>query len=270
METTRSADGTIIAFDRAGEGPALVFVTGAMGTRADVGPVAALLAPQFTTYAYDRRGRGDSGDTAPYAPQREVEDLEAVIGEAGGEAFVFGHSSGAALALEAALHGLPMTKLALYEPPYIVNHDRPPLPADYVPRLNALIAEGRRGDAIEYFWRVGLLMPAEVIAQMRGGPMWLHLEELAHTIAYDGLVMGDRMSGNPLPAEWARLQTPTLVIDGGESPASMRDAVVALAHLLPRAQRMTLEGQGHGAPPEILAPVLEGFFLGRTAAVPQP
>ncbi len=262
MELARSADGTAIAYERTGVGPPLILVSGALSDRSGAASLVALIDSRFTAIAYDRRGRSDSGDTAPYAPAREIEDLGALIRAVGGEAFVYGHSSGAALALEAAVSGLAIRRLALYEPPYLVDDSRPPLPADYVPTLRALIADGRRAEAVEYFWRVAMLMPDELIAQLRGAPMWPKHLSLAHTLSYDGEVMGDRMRGRPLPEEWAKKVTiPTLVIDGAESPRQLRDAVAAVAALLPHATRWTLEGQGHGAAPEVLAPVLETFFL---------
>jgi pimeloyl-ACP methyl ester carboxylesterase len=262
MNVTTSSDGTRIAYDRTGVGPALVVVNGALGDRTATAALAEALAPKLTVFSYDRRGRGDSGDTQPYAVEREIEDLEAMIATAGGEAFVFGHSSGAALALEAAVRGLAITKLALYEPPYIVDDSRTPLPDDYIPTLQALVDDGRPGDALEYFWRVALQMPPDVIAQMRGAPWWPGMEALGHTLPYDNLIVDGHMDGKPLPDEWANQVTiPTLVIDGGASPDSMRNAVAAVAALLPRAERLTLEGQGHGAPTEVLAPVLEAFFL---------
>ncbi|MFB3739588.1 MAG: alpha/beta fold hydrolase [Candidatus Velamenicoccus archaeovorus] len=261
METVRSADGTTIAFERWGRGPALVVVGGALSDRTIVGELAPHLAG-LTVVGYDRRGRGDSGDTAPYAVEREVEDLRAVIDAVAGSAAVFGHSSGAALALEAAAGGLPITKLALYEPPFIVDDTRPPLPDDYLPHLRDLVAAGRRGDAVEYFMTVGPSVPPEVVAQMRSSPTWPALEALAHTIAYDGAVMGDHMAGRPLPRDrWVSVTIPTLVMDGGASPAWARNAVRELAEILPNARRRTLEGQAHGAAPEVLAPVLEDFVL---------
>jgi pimeloyl-ACP methyl ester carboxylesterase len=263
MERVASRDGTLIAYDRIGEGPAVILVTGALSDRSGAVTLAPRLAGRFTVVAYDRRGRGDSGDTPPYAVDREIEDLEAVIGQAGGSACVFGHSSGAALALEAAVRGLPITKLALYEPPYIVDDSRAPLPDEYVPTLQALVAEGRRGDAVEYFWRVGLLMPPEASAHMRNSPMWPAIEARAASLPYDAEVMGDHMAGNALPARWAaQVAIPTLVIDGGMSPAQLRNAAAAVASLLPNARRVTLQDQGHGAPPEVLAPVLASFFQG--------
>ena len=160
MSEVRSADGTTITFERSGDGPSLILLGGALSTGQAAGPLASLLAPSFTTFAYDRRGRGESGDTPPYAVDREIEDLAALIEEAGGEAFVYGHSSGAGLALEAAAYGLSIARLTLYEPPFIVDDSRPPLPSDWVERLDELIAAGRRGEAVEYFLTVGVGIPA--------------------------------------------------------------------------------------------------------------
>jgi len=263
VNTVASNDGTAIAFDRSGEGPPLVLVGGALSDRAAAGSLAEALAPRFTVIAYDRRGRGDSGDTAPYAVEREIEDLEALVAEAGGSAFVFGHSSGAALALEAAARGLPITKLALYEPPFIVDDGHEPLADDYVERLTELAASGRRGDAVEYFLTSGPGVPPEVVAGMRTEPFWPGMEKIAHTLAYDGAVMGDTMSGRPLPAErWTSVTVPTLVMDGDQSPAWARNSVAALVEILPNAERRSLEGQDHGAASEVLTPVLVDFFLG--------
>jgi pimeloyl-ACP methyl ester carboxylesterase len=262
MNTVTSSDGTTIAYDRSGEGPTLVLVGGALSDRSAVGSLTEALAPRFTVIAYDRRGRGDSGDTAPYAVEREIEDLEALVAEAGGSAFVFGHSSGAALALEATARGLPVTKLALYEPPFIVDDGHEPLPDDYVERLTELAASGRRGDAVEYFLTSGPGVPPEVVAGMRSEPFWPGMEKIAHTLAYDGAVMGDTMSGRPLPGDrWASVTVPTLVMDGDQSPAWARNSVASLARILPNAERRSLEGQDHGAAPEVLAPVLVEFLL---------
>lgn len=265
MNTAISKDGTRIAFDRFGEGPALILVSGALSFRA-ITPVAAQLAallPQFTVYHYDRRGRGDSGDTPPYAVEREVEDLAAVITAAGGSAFVYGMSSGAVLALEAANRGLAITRLALYEPPLIIDDSRPLLPEDYHRQLAGLIAAGRRGDAVEYFMTRAVGLPAEAVGPLRQAPVWPAFESIAHTLAYDNAVVGDAMSGQPLPAgRWAAVTVPTLVIDGGASPAWMRNGAQALVDLLPNAQRRTLPGQTHNVDPEALAPVLAEFFAG--------
>jgi pimeloyl-ACP methyl ester carboxylesterase len=263
MRKVTSKDGTTIAFDRSGEGQPVILVSPALSDRSGNAPLAELLAPHFTVFNYDRRGRGDSGDTAPYAVEREVEDLEALIKEASRSAFVYGWSSSAALAIEAAVRDLAITKLALFEPPFIVDDSRPPLPKDYVTRVTELVSAGRRGDAVEYFMTEAVEVPAEFVAQMRNDPMWSAMEDLAHTLAYDGTIMGDNMAGKPLPAKrWASATLPTLVMDGGESPAWLRNAAQVVADALPNAQRRTLEGQNHGVAPEAVAPVLVEFFKG--------
>ncbi len=262
MEEVFSKDGTTIAFDRSGEGPGILLVGGALSDRSAAAELAAELAPRFTVIAYDRRGRGDSGDTQPYAVDREVEDIEALIVAAGGNAFVFGHSSGAVLALEAA-HRYPdrISRLALYEPPFIVDDGRPPLPADFVTRLEELVSSGRRGDAVEYFLATGPGVSPEVVSGMRGEPFWSSFEAVAHTLGYDGIVMGDTTAGSPVPLHrWASVAVPTLIMDGGASPEWQRNAVRALSGVLPEARHMTLEGQGHGADPKVLAPALVAFF----------
>lgn len=264
MEQVTSKDGTTIAFDRTGEGTPLVLVGGAFQHRAidqRTTELAELLARRFAVIHYDRRGRGDSGDTAPYAKEREVEDLGALIEGTGGSAFVFAMSSGGALALDAASHGPNITKLALYEPPLIVDDGRPPLPEDYVARLERLVSAGRRGDAVEYFMTQAAGMPAEAVAPMREAPFWPSFEAVAHTLAYDGAFVHDVSRGSPLPlARWDSVSAPTLVVDGGASPEYVRNGAQALADLLPDARRRTLEGQAHDAAPAVLAPVLEEFF----------
>jgi pimeloyl-ACP methyl ester carboxylesterase len=264
MDTVKSKDGTTIAFDRSGEGPALILVGGALQHRAldpSTAQLASLLAPSFTVHNYDRRGRGDSGDTVPYAVEREIEDLDALIDEAGGSAFVFGMSSGAVLALDAAANRLAITKLALYEPPMVVDDSRPPVPEDYVARLTELASCDRPGDAIEVFMTEGVGLPAEAVASMRGAPFWPAFEAVAHTLAYDGAIVAATMSGKPLPTDrWASVTIPTLVVDGDASPAWARNAVRALVDVLPAARRRTLEGQTHQVDPEVLAPVLEEFY----------
>jgi pimeloyl-ACP methyl ester carboxylesterase len=268
MRTVRSKDGTSIAVDQSGQGPAVVLVAPAFGTRADETALAAALAPSFTVFAYDRRGRGDSGDSAPYAVEREIDDLAAVLAAAGGSAYVFGHSSGAVLALHAA-RVLPtqITKLALYEPPFIIDASRPPMPEEFASHLGELVAAGRRGDAVEY-WQTQLGIPAEAIAQMRHSPMWAGLEALAPTLPYDATIMGDTQRGDPRPlSKWASVRVPTLVLDGttlmgrADLHAFMRHGADELARVLPHAQRRTLEGQDHGPAAEVLAPALTEFFL---------
>jgi pimeloyl-ACP methyl ester carboxylesterase len=260
----RSSDGTAIAFDQVGDGPPIILVGGATDYRA-INPTAkelvALLAPQFAVITYDRRGRGDSGDTPPYAVEREVEDLAALIAEAGGSAFLVGFSSGAVLALDAAASGLKIRRLAVYEPPFVVDDSRSPVPDDYVAQLDRLVSEGRRDGAAEYFLTKAAGVPAEFVAPMRDDPGWSVMEGVAHTLAYDGRIMGDTMSGKPLPAgRWASVTTPTLVIDGGASDAFMRNGADALAELLPEAERRTLPGQTHAVSADALAPVVQEFF----------
>ena len=258
----RSRDGTTIAFDRTGDGPPLIFVGGAFQQRSGQGmaQLAALLAPRLTVYNYDRRGRGDSGDTAPYAVEREVEDLEALIAEAGGSAFVFGMSSGGVLALEAARR-LPITRLAVYDPPFMVDDSGPRPPADHQAQLTELVSSGRPGDAAEFFMTKIIGMPTEAVAPMRGSPIWPALEQVAHTLPYDAAVMGDYS----LPIERMRSVTvPTLVIAGEKTDPRLRRAARALWAALPDVQQRTLEGQTHEWAPEILAPTLERFFADST------
>jgi pimeloyl-ACP methyl ester carboxylesterase len=262
VQTVTSKDGTRIAFDRSGEGPALIVIGGALSDRAGGAPFAAQLSPRFTVFSVDRRGRGDSGDTQPYAVDREIEDIEALIDEAGGSAFVLGTSSGAALSLHVASR-LPakINKLALYEPPFIIDDSRPLPSADYIQQINQLVAADRRGDAVAFFFTEVVGMPAEAVTQMRSEPSWSGLEALAHTLAYDGTVLGDTLSGNPLPAQrWASATMPTLVMAGGASPDWMRATAQAVAEALPNAQYRALEGQTHQVSPETIAPVLDEFF----------
>jgi pimeloyl-ACP methyl ester carboxylesterase len=271
MGTVSSRDGTAIAFDRTGDGPPVILVGGATQHRAIDGSterLVELLAAHFTVFHYDRRGRGDSEDTAPYAVEREIEDLGALVTEAGGTAAVYGTSSGAVLALEAA-RTLAITKLALYEPPFIVDDSRAPLRVDYVERLTDLASTGRRGDAVEFFLTAAAQVPAEFVEHMRNEPIWPALEGVAHTLAYDGAVMEPYTAGRPLPAErWGSVRVPTLVMDGGLSPRWARNAVHALVDALPNARRHSLEGQTHAVEVEVVTPVLKAFFADWSAALP--
>lgn len=257
-----SQDGTTIVFDQLGEGPALILVGGAFQHRA-IDPkttqLAALLAPHFTVFHYDRRGRGDSGDTKPYAVEREIEDLEALIKEAGGSSFVFGMSSGGVLALEAAAGGLTIKKLALYEPPFNAGDtDSRQASENYTKQLTALLAADRRGDAVALAMKT-FGAPSAAVAEMRQTPIWSIFESVALTLAYDNAIMGD----GSVPAErLSSVTVPTLVIDGGASPAFMHNGAQAVADVLPNAERRTLEGQMHDVAPEVLAPVLVEFFKG--------
>jgi pimeloyl-ACP methyl ester carboxylesterase len=252
-----SNDGTTIAFDRLGDGPPVILVCGGSVDRQSNAGVAAILASDFTTYNYDRRGRGDSGDTLPYAVEREIEDIEAVAAAAGGSAHLYGSSSGAALALIAA-ERLPgkITKLALWEPPFILDENARP-PSDQVEQYNTMLAEGRRGDAAQYFMEKVVGMPAEFVAGARSQPWWAATEALAHTLPYDATIMGNYS----LPTERAAaVAIPTLVLDGGASFGFMGPTADALAKVLPRGRRRTLAGQEHNVDPTILAAALKEFF----------
>jgi pimeloyl-ACP methyl ester carboxylesterase len=263
MPTTHSKDGTAIAYTRIGQGPALILVDGALCYRASGPntPLAQQLAEQFTVYTYDRRGRGESGDTAPYAVEREVEDIAALIAEAGGTAHLYGISSGAALALEAANRGLAVRKLALYEAPFIVDASRKPVPNDYLPRLEALLDTGDRAAAVKHFMKNAVGLPGLMVAMMGLMPGWSKLKAVAHTLPCDARILGDTVSGKPLMAQrWQGVEAPTLVISGSKSQQWIQAAMKQLAHVLPGAEHRTLEGQAHIVKPRALAPVLADFF----------
>ena len=234
----------------------MILVGGGSVVRPATTPLAELLADHFIVVNYDRRGRGDSGDTPPYAVEREVEDLDAVIAAAGGSAFVYGTSSGGVLALEAAASGLAVRKLALWEPPFSLDESRRP-PADTARTYTKLVAAGRRGDAVEYFMAEVVGLPPEFVAEARKAPWWKAQEALAHTLAYDATIMGDYS----LPVERAAgVTVPTLVIAGGASFSFMHETAQALADVIPDGRHRTLEGQEHNVDPAALAPVLVEFF----------
>jgi alpha-beta hydrolase superfamily lysophospholipase len=258
MESVTSKDGTGIAFDRLGEGSPVILVSGGSTDRTANAALAEDLAPHFTVFNYDRRGRGDSGDTPPYAVGREVEDLDAVILAAGGTAAVYGTSSGAALALEAAADGLAITKLALWEPPFVLDESRRP-PADTAETFTRLVSDGRRGDAVEFFMSQVVGLPAEFVAEARRAPFWAAQERLAHTLAYDATIMGDYS----LPVgRAAAVRVPTLVMAGGVGFPWMRETARALATAIPQGATRMLEGQGHDVDPAVMAAALREFFAG--------
>jgi pimeloyl-ACP methyl ester carboxylesterase len=264
MATVTSADTTRISYDSVGEGPALVLVAGATQYRAidETTPkLQALLADGgFTVIKYDRRGRGESGDTLPYAPEREFEDLEALVAAAGGEAAVFGMSSGAILAVEAAAHRVPMSSLVMYEPPCLVDQDGPEPIDDYVETLDRLVDAGKPGDAMAYFLEVVAEMPPHAIEQFRASPAWPGFEAVGHTIAYDARIMDPFGRGEPIPpGRWDTVTQPTLVIAGGDSPAWMQSAAAKVAEALPSGEVRTLPGQTHEFDPAALAPVMLEF-----------
>jgi pimeloyl-ACP methyl ester carboxylesterase len=261
MEKVTSSDGTTIAFDRLGEGPPVIVVGGATCDRAMTRPLAKQLAQHFTVINYDRRGRGDSGDTAPYTVEREIEDIAAVIDEAGGSAFVYGHSSGAGLVLHAAAHGLPITKLVLHEPPFVPDgEEERRISREYAEKLKTILAEDRRGDAVELFMTtVG--MPREMVDQMRHDPTWAGLEAIAPTLAYDSEVMGDISRGGTIPTDLLGAVTvPALVLVGGASPDWMIDVGRQVADGMPKGRLNVLKGQEHVVAPEVLVPMLAEFF----------
>jgi pimeloyl-ACP methyl ester carboxylesterase len=255
METVTSRDGTPIAFDQSGAGPAIILVVGAFNDRTTGTPLARFLEPQFTVFTYDRRGRGASGDTTPYAIEREIDDLDALIVHAGGSACVFGYSSGAILALRAAAARPGIARLALYDPP--------PTGATagvLAPQLSALIAAGRRGDAVELFQREAVGIPADVIVQLRYAPFRPALEQMAHTLVYESTIL------RAVPAGLIEsVRVPTLVLDGEHSPVVMRQAAHSLAHALPMGHYRTLPGQGHDLVPAAIGPVVQEFFLAQSS-----
>jgi pimeloyl-ACP methyl ester carboxylesterase len=263
MSTVKSADGTTIAFEAWGDGRPLILVDGATAHRA-VNPanaeVAKLLSDEFRVYAYDRRGRGESSDTTPYAIQREIEDLAALIEDAGQPAIVFGWSSGSLLSLDAAAAGLPISALALFEPPVVTDDGRPPLPTDYVEQLEAHVAAGRRDLAAELFMTAAAGMPPEFVAGIKQSPYFAPVEEIAHTISYDGRIMGTTMSGNPLPTDrWAKVDVPVLVMHGDKTAPWLATGAGAVADLLPTATLKPVPGENHSTEPSVLAPVLRQF-----------
>jgi pimeloyl-ACP methyl ester carboxylesterase len=262
MSTVTSKDGTVIAYETKGDGPPLLLVDGALCSRSMGGmsKLANRLAESFTVYTYDRRGRGESGDSPEYTVEREVEDIHALVAAAGGSVGLYGISSGAMLALEATRSCPGVGRLALYEAPLIVDDSRDPLPPDYLQTMEGHLAAGRRGAAVEQFLRfVG--MPGFFLAVMKRTPIWRKLKALAHTLPYDARIVADYQRGVPLPADrWAEVAVPTLVLDGGKSPAWMRNGNRALAGVIPAAEHGTVDGQTHMVKAKALAPVLDEFF----------
>ncbi|MFJ7074613.1 alpha/beta fold hydrolase [Streptomyces sp. NPDC098781] len=251
-----SADGTSIAYDITGEGPAVILISGAMSTGGTVAPLAVPLSQGFRVVVYDRRGRGESGDTAPYAVEREVEDLAALIEAVGGQAALFGTSSGGALALEAAASGLPVRQVAVYETPFAVHEGGAKERAEYTERLTEALAEGRRGDAVALFLRL-TGMAEQMIQGARQSPMWPGMETIAPSLAYDNAVMGDGL----VPRDrLASITVPVLAVAGGASPAWMHEASRAVADTVSEGAFLSLPGQTHKVEPEILGPVLVEFF----------
>ena len=264
--TVTSVDGTTIAYTAWGDGDPIIIIDGSTAYRATTPEnpeTAALLADEFLVINYDRRGRGESGDTPPYAIEREFEDLAAIIEQAGGgrPSTVFGWSSGGNLALNAAQAGVPMARVALFEANAIVNDDRPPLPADYVQRLDAAVADGRPGDAVALFMTAAVGMPEELVAGMREEDFWPGVEAIAPTIAYDCRQVGDAMSGGPLRADlWDRGDVPVLAMHGIDTWPFLIAAARAIAGHLPTATLKPVPGEDHSTTPAVLAAALRAFI----------
>jgi hypothetical protein len=257
MPTVTSKDGTAIAVDRLGDGPAVVIVGGVVGDRSQQAPLADLLARNFSVSNYDRRDHGESGFTAPYSVEREAEDLAAVIDDAGGSAGVYATSGCAVIALRAAADGVAITRLALWEPPFILDGTRPPVPADYREQLEGLLAQDRRGDMAALFLTEAAGIPAPFVEQLRQAPFWAAQEAHAHTLVHDAAMMGDYS----IPPTAGSARVPTLVLDGATTPW-LTTAADALAQALPDARRESLAGQQHNVEPDAIAPVLTRWFAG--------
>ena len=249
-----SRDGTTIAFDRTGQGPPVILVEAAGHFRgfSSFDGLVPLLSREFTVYTYDRRGRGESTDSTPYAPEREVEDLEALIAESGGGTSAYGYSSGALLALQAAAHGVPLTRLALLEPP--LQEDGAVAPDPLTAELAELVAAGRRSDAVEHFQQ-SIGVPTELIDEMRGTPQWASMESVAHTLVYDCTII-DTTTSTLLRS----VVVPTLVLDSEDSTDNLTGWAERVARQLPHASHRSLAGEWHSIPDDVLAPVLVEFF----------
>jgi pimeloyl-ACP methyl ester carboxylesterase len=257
MPRVTSRDGTRVAYDRSGSGPALILVDGALCSRA-FGPMpklASVLGTRFTVYTYDRRGRGESADTPPYEVEREIEDLEALIREAGGAASLLGLSSGAALALEAAAAGLPLDRVVAYEPPYVNDGSGA---NGHEARLHALVASGDRAGAVKYFMRAMVGVPAPFVVMMQLMPwVWPRMKAVAHTLPYDAAVM----RGFQVPAaRLASIRVPVLAAHGSKTDPRLIQATRAVAEAVPGARLHALEGQTHNVRPDVLAPVVLEFL----------
>ncbi|HEY4197265.1 MAG TPA: alpha/beta hydrolase [Mucilaginibacter sp.] len=260
MKTVTSKDGTLIAYDQSGSGFPLILVDGALCSRA-FGPMPELaqhLAANFMVINYDRRGRNESGDTKPYTIGREIEDIEALINEVGGSALVFGISSGAALALAAAASGLNIPKLAVYEPPFMVDEKYQP-PADSLDRLKIMIDEDRRGDAVKFFMKDMVGVPAIAVFIMKLMPIFKKLKAVAHTLPYDVTILGDFSLPENMAAS---VKIPTLISGGDKSQVELQQAVKKLSEVMPDSKLQILKGQTHNVSAKVIAPILTEFFKG--------
>jgi pimeloyl-ACP methyl ester carboxylesterase len=256
---TTSKDGTRIAFEKTGRGPAVILINGALSHRGLYGdrPLAARLSEHFTVYIYDRRGRGESTDAQPYAVEREIEDIEALLNDAGSSAYLYGVSSGAALALQAAakLGPAKVTKLAIYEPPY--GQERQDF-ARQKQRVSELVRTGQPGEAAAFFMSA-IGTPPEALEGMKRSPEWEAIKKIDFTLAYDFAVLGD----GAVPQDIIKaIRVPTLVMNGDHSMDFMQPTADRIAALIPHPQRKTLKGQTHQVEAEAMAPVLVEFFTG--------
>lgn len=268
--TVTSADGTVIAYERTGVGPAIVIVSNVAEDRTGIAGLAAALAADFSVITYDRRGRGGSGDPQPYDPAREIDDLAALLDTVGGPAYLASGSGGCGLALDAASAlGDRVSGIYLYEPPFIVDDSRDPAPADYLAHQEALVAAGRRDEAVEYFMTEMIRVPAEYLPMMKEDPSWQEMVRYAHTYAYDGRILAGLQDGTPLPTDRWHIDAPIAVAVGGNGEEFIRRGAAALAALLPNVTVLTLEGQDHSAfwiAPEPVAEQLRAFVR----ALPAP
>jgi len=268
MQTVTSKDGSRIAYDRHGSGPTVILVSGALGYRKfnKAEELAKLLAEHCTVINYDRRGRGDSTEVKPFALEREIEDIQALIEAEGGSASLWGWSSGGALALRAASAGVSVERLSVYEVPFMVTPAARRPTWDYGERLDKLVAAGDRNGAVSHFMRNAIGIPAPFVALMRLMPMWKGIKATAHTLPYDWAALGKHtMYGAPLNVrEWAAVTVPTLVAYGAKSPAVLREGSRALADVLPNAELRELKGISHNMKMPVLAPALAEFFTRET------
>lgn len=259
-QTVTSTDGTSIAYDRVGEGPPVLVIGGGLNRRVMFNVLVELLSEHYTVYNYDRRGRGDSGDDGDpeqYSIDIELDDLRTMLEVIGEPAYVLANCTGGMLAAHAVAQGAQMAKLAMYEPPYTVGADRPVAAPDYLDRLKALVAEGHRDEAVMLFYKEAVGLSDELIARFRGHFAWPMFAGLAHTLPYERVIVGD----GSIPDEVMRkVNVPTLILEGERSPSWQRNACVAMADLIPGAQREVLEGQGHVMSNVDVAPYLEKFF----------
>ena len=267
QKTATSRDGTVIAYEQIGIGPPIILVSAALADRSGTKRLANQLSEHFTVINYDRRGRGKSGDTQPYASEREVEDIAALIDASGRSAYLFGSSSGSVLALDAASAlGPKVEKLFVCEPPFIVDDSRPPMPEDLTKQIEKLVSDGRRNDAVKLFFTRGMGIPPFGVTLMRYlMPGWSKMADMAHTVPHDLAILAGTQTGKPLPAQrWAGTSAPTLIEVGSRSEPFFHNSAKALAEILPHAEYRSLEGGNHGSvlmAPKAIATSVEQFFL---------